>query len=1163
MTANKILQKISEERLSELYNGVFYSVSNAIFFTTIIFSQYSSVHHEKSDLIGESILFVWAIAALRFVDRTLFFKRQAKGDIATKVYCFRFALGVLLSAISWALLFWNVIPTIPMVEHPFVFLIVIGVMSFSTISLSYQLGLFFLFQLIVLIAVEVRMLQVNHYEVNELMVLLPVFLLFQGYTADRLYTKFSDNIRLHLLNKEKEKQYKALQFAVDQHAIISITDVHGDILYANDKMAEITGYSRDELLRQNHRIVKSGEHPRSFFQELWTTIAAGKVWHGQIKNLSKHKKAYWVDSTIVPFIDDHGKPYQYISIRTDITRFRALEQQSIKDKNDAMIRAKVAEILQGQTSLKVRVARSLEVLSQADDLHIQNKLGMFLLPENGNQLEMFVTHGQYTDEFLHREKCVKLGACLCGRAAVSGRLIVSDNCDTDPDHEHRFEGMKPHGHYIVPLKHNGVILGILFIYTDPYPSHERSRLDTLMFIGGLLALAIANERVKENLLIARKNAEAMAQAKSDFLANMSHEIRTPMNGVIGMLELLKEERLNEKSRGYVDIAYGSANMLLNVINDILDISKIESGKLHIEKIDFDLRKSIEDIVDLLSKLAFQKNIELSCFIPPETQIMLQGDVMRLQQVLNNLLSNAIKFTHQGDVSINVSTLEQSGTRVRLRFEVRDTGIGIPEDKQELLFQDFVQADSSTSRKYGGTGLGLAISKKLVEMMGGEIGLNSQVGKGSTFWFELPFKTVKETERWNFSLQGKRVLVIDDNQTNCLILQKYLENWDAQVVTEVIPEIGLYRLQEALEQNQPFDVLLLDMQMPDVSGDEVAAKIRGNPGFNALKIIVLSSITLNQKQPDESCIDLMINKPIRQTMLKDSLITALGLHGESEQAATTGHDTISQLKGRVLFVDDNEVNQHLGQAMLKKLGLQFETAKNGEQALQKKQTGDFDLILMDCQMPVMDGFEATRRIRQEETESACQRVPIIALTANAMAGDKERCLAAGMDDYLSKPYTLKDLFAVISNWISPGADDEQTVLRKPAVQQDSKEHEDKHSTTKSESIDMDKFTETREMMGDSLAVMIEAFVDSGSQHITEMQQYAGAEDFTALGQTAHALKGSCSLLGMQRLFEQCKKLEENCRNGHVQSINQEIEVIEKEFDASRAAILSLLNEQEPC
>ena len=506
----------------------------------------------------------------------------------------------------------------------------------------------------------------------------------------------------------------------------------------------------------------------------------------------------------------------------------------------------MSQILQNQGSLKDRMSEALKIISNSPEFNIQNKLGVFLLPENACELEMFVTHGKYTDEFMHREKCVKLGSCLCGRAAVSGEMIISDDCMTDPNHEHTFEGMTAHGHYIVPLSYHEQVLGILFIYTNPYPSRESSRLDTLKFIGDLFALAIANEKVKEELEQARTSAESMVQAKSDFLANMSHEIRTPMNGVLGMLDLLSSRQLDKQSKGYVDIAHGSASMLLNVINDILDISKIESGKLHIESIDFDLRKTVEDSAHLLSELAHQKGLELSCFIPSETALRVNGDLMRLQQVLNNLTGNAIKFTHQGEVKISVhlKSGDKDSSKLRYRFEITDTGIGIPKEKQQSLFQTFTQADTSTSREYGGTGLGLAISKKLIEMMGGEIGVISEEGIGTTFWFELPFDDVTTVESTRRSLNELKILTIDDNETNCLILENYIESWGASNDSAMDPSTGLELLSKATDAGNPFDILLLDMQMPHLSGQDVASVIRKNTKFDGLKIILLSSMSID-------------------------------------------------------------------------------------------------------------------------------------------------------------------------------------------------------------------------------------------------------------------------------------------------------------------------------
>ena len=1141
-------------RLKRLYEGIFPLIISSVLYTSIISLLSGTWYNLQAREYW--ILLVWGIALLQSVDAFFYFRADQE-KINHQQYLRRFSTGIVLSAISWALLFWNISPSENAALQSFFILIALGITTFAAIFLSYHPRVFFLYQTIILVSIELQIYLHSHDTTIQLLFLVPTIYLFQLYLASSINQKFCNNIQLSLKNREKENLYKNLQFAIDQHAIVSITDTQGNIIYANDRMSKITQYSNQELLGQNHRIVKSDEFSDAFWKEMWKTIYKGNVWHHEIRNIAKDKSSYWVDTTIVPFMDDQGKPYQYISIRTDITHLKKLEEESIKAKNDALIRANISEILQGQKPLKQRIADALLALSNAADLHIQNKLGVFLLPEGGSELEMFVTHGQYTEEFLHKEKCVKLGSCLCGRAAISGELIISDDCFTDPDHDHTFENMQPHGHYIIPLEYNRKILGILFIYTDPYPARDQSRLDTLTIIGSLFGLAIANERIKEKMHQARKNAEAMAQAKSDFLANMSHEIRTPMNGVLGMLELLNDLELNEQARNYVETAHSSASLLLNVINDILDISKIESGKLHIEKINFDLRKTVENIAELLAKPAHQKNLELSCFIPPEIKTNLKGDVMRVQQVLSNLLSNAIKFTHEGEVHIAVSTVAETADEVTLRFEVQDTGIGIPEEKHSLLFQDFTQADTSTSRKYGGTGLGLAISKKLVELMGGQIGLQSQVGKGSTFWFELPFSLVQSDEDTAFDLRGLRILVIDDNETNCLILKKYLDNWGADAVTVQVPEIGLYRLQEAIEENKAFDILLLDMQMPDVSGYEIAAKIRHNPAYNALKIIILSSISLDQKSPSQQYFDLMLNKPIKQALLHDAIATVQNRVSAQNNTNTTNSE-IKKLSGHVLFVDDNPVNQQLGCAMLKKAGLSYQVVNNGQEALNARKNESYDLILMDCQMPVMDGYEASRQIRLYEQQTATQKITIIALTANAMEQDRQKCLAAGMDDYLSKPYNFKGLYSVLAHWLNP----EEAGDGQPEPVSESNTHQINilDENTDSPVIDEEKFNETREMMGDSLAMIIDAFIESGKDNLAAMEEHVEKQDSAGLGKSAHALKGSCAILGMQRLFDSCKQTEESCREHHIDNMEQHVARIRQHFEDSLKAMQTFLAEE---
>ena len=1195
MKADQFKADILERQVKSLYKGSESSIASTILVTIGVYAALNSEFGWNTS-IAVCALAILAIAVSRAIDVKQFNKANSKLQVNHRRYLRRFAIGSTLAAIAWGQLFWFSYPLVSQ-EHKLALVVLIfGVTSFSITTLSYHTGVVTIFLLASIVPVVVRILAEPSGLQTAFSSLIPLYICFLLINAYRYNAKFIEIVKLTSEFEEKEQEFLNLQYAIDQHNIVSKTNVQGEIIYANDRMAELTQYSHDELIGANHRVVKCEEYPLSYWRDMWRTVATGHVWHDEVKNIAKDGSHYWVDSTIVPFMNDKGKPHEYISIRTDITKAKELEQQNIKDKNDALVRAKVAQILQGQASLKSRMRETLDAISKAEGMKIQNKLGVFLLPENACQLEMFVTHGKYTDEFVRKEKCVKLGSCLCGRAAVSGELMISDDCFTDPMHEHSFEGMQAHGHYIVPLWHHGRILGILFIYTDPYPSRDQSRIDTLNFIGDLLGVAIANENVNNELKQAKINAEEMAQAKSDFLANMSHEIRTPMNGVLGMLELLNNLELDEKARNYADVAHSSASMLLNVINDILDISKIESGKLHIEELDFDLRKTVEDTADLLSKLAHQKDLELSVYIPPEIRYIFRGDSLRLQQVLSNLTSNAIKFTSSGEVTISLSVVEELEDKMQLRFEIVDSGIGIAPEKQAAIFHAFTQSDASTSREYGGTGLGLTISKSLVEMMGGRIGLNSTVGEGSTFWFELPFAIVSSQPSYQFAMEELRILIIDDNKTNCLILQKYVESWGAHNVSRTNPDDGLRCLNEAIHADKAFDILLLDMQMPDSTGEDVAAVLRANPSFSNLKIILLSSMGLSADVDKSGYFDLMLNKPIRQSMLYDAIATVLNRSISSETTRSLENSELPAMTGRVLFVDDNIVNRHVGREMLVNLSLEFIMVTNGQEAVDAVKGSKFDAVLMDCQMPVMDGFVATKNIRAFERESGARPVPIIALTANAMQGDREECHSVGMDGYLAKPYTTRDLYHTLSEWLADqppidkvlideikSSDTEFGLLSEPTEEQfcNGVKQTDNSSDSSSAAvklaaidvvvesvelqpeadiIDMQKFKDTKKLMGKKLSLVVNAFIDSGEKNIAQMQTQLGSDDYEGVRNSIHTLKGSSGALGTQRLYEFCKHSEEVCRAGDMEGVGELIKQIAVLFDQSQLALQMLLDEK---
>jgi hypothetical protein len=908
------------------------------------------------------------------------------------------------------------------------------------------------------------------------------------------------------------------KFALDQHAIVSITDLSGRVTYANDKFCQISGYPREVLLGQTHRLINSGVHDEAFFQQLWATITEGQVWHGEICNRSKTGALYWVQATIVPMMDDLGLPEQFIAIRTDITARKEMQ----------------AAMAQAEARLR-EVTESIPVV-----------VFQYRLWGDGRQNFPF---------------CSSVVESICG---LTPQEVMDDAMAffqlVDAQDQARFVDA-----FVVSAKtqarisldfrmHHKRSGALIWVHGESMP---KAAADGGVLWNGYLADISQAKQASEELQRAKEAAEVANRAKSDFLANMSHEIRTPMNGVIGMTELALETELTQEQREYLEVVKSSSDALLRVINDILDFSKIEAGKLLIEHIPFHLGRMIGEALKTLAVRAHTKDLELICDIADDVPMQVVGDPGRLRQVLMNLVGNAIKFTSRGfvllQVQATVGATPEEGCSVR--FTVQDTGIGIPVDKIGSIFDAFSQEDSSITRRFGGTGLGLSISARLVHALGGQIAVKSELGQGSTFEFDVPLVLVLDAAQASTApavrLQGVKVLVVDDHEVNRRVIQRGLQSFGMEVTSV---ESGAQALALLAQFDWPVQVVVLDAHMPEMDGFSVAGRVRAMTHRQQVTLVMLSSAGL--KGDAQRCKDAgfsaYLSKPFTREEIEQVLQRVLQPSDRANPALVTRHVVQeAQQALDVLLVEDNPTNQKLAIALLQRWGHRVQLAQDGQEALDWLAKQHFDGILMDMMMPVMDGLEATRRIRQ--AERAGEHIPIVAMTANAMQSDRERCLAVGMDDYISKPVDVVALQQVLASFGKPQRPRLQTPESPGA------KSAPEASAAAPPPAAFDYVAALRQADQEVVEIIADVFKEQWSLDLSKMQEALASGQLTGLLHTAHALKGTLGMFGAAPAVTTAAALEKSAASLTVaseadrQALQAQVQQLAQQVDALLAAL----------
>jgi PAS domain S-box-containing protein len=931
-------------------------------------------------------------------------------------------------------------------------------------------------------------------------------------------------------------------------ALVIVLDPEGKIIQFNSECERVTGYRYEEVRNQSFwkifLLPEDIESFRSTFSQSFNRNSPSSYENYWVTNNGEHRLISWSTTTL---LSADNKVDFVIGTGLDISDRKQVEEE-IRLQN-------WRSLVFSQITLRIRQSLNINEILNTTVTEVRKflKADRVIVYRFNGEWEGTVVVESVEPPWLAsldtdiKDVCFRQGLWEDYR---QGRKIVNDdipNSDTPDCYKNLMAQFQVQANLVVPILESDRLWGLLIAHQCSEPRHWRSfEVDFLSEIGNQVGIALYQATLlaqetqrreqlsRQNIELeeARHEAEAATKMKSSFLATMSHEIRTPMNAVLGMTGLLADTELSGLQRDFVETVRVSGENLLTLINEILDFSKLEANEMELEEINFDLNTCVEEVTDLLAMLAHSKALEIASLIHQDVPLYLCGDVARLRQILTNLISNAIKFTSEGEVIIKISLKAETESIATIEFRIIDTGIGISPNAQKKLFQPFTQVDASTTRKYGGTGLGLAICKQIVDMIGGKIGIDSEEGKGSQFWFTIPLAKqsadtiAKMQPRREVNLQDIRVLVVDDSETNGKILTYQLTAWQMRVDAIQHSSEAISVLRAAVAEGDRYQLAILDMQMPELDGEMLGAQIKADPILNDIKLIMLTS--LNQqgglRRFKQFGFEFYLVKPIKQSRLLDILMEVVAMNAQRDNSTYSYQDNstlankalnlpakkMSKLK--ILIAEDSPINQKVALHQLRSFGYDADVAGNGKEVLELLEHIHYDIILMDCQMPELDGYETTIAIRQLNSDK--QKIVIIAMTANAMKEDCDRCLACGMDDYLSKPIRKEDLAKKLAEW-------ESRIFVKVANAIP--------LLATSPLIDwtyIDSFAEGNE---EFKLELMEAFFESISKSLEQLEQAIAANNYLEIEQVAHFIKGSSGNLGIISIEAIANDLEQLGRN----------------------------------